>query len=173
MLFETRFYKHVLLTYGRVHFLNVRIFSKFRSCHFCTVFSTICGTVVAKVIEIYGFWDFLAHFEVQRDRHVWFEMRHKTAGFYHVLSVSVVPSMSVESAMESNDVLMTCLALCLRTAHIEVPSLAATQALSLPEHCRFSRTSHGCLPTFCDTRLSKVPAILRDWQEQDAERAVL
>ena len=34
-------------------------------------------------------------------------MRHKIAGFYRVLSVSVVPSVSVESAMESNDVLMT------------------------------------------------------------------
>ena len=29
-------------------------------------------------------------------------------GFYHVLSVFVVLSVSVESAMESNDVLMTC-----------------------------------------------------------------
>ena len=26
-----------------------------------------------------------------------------------------------------------------------------------PKHCRFSRTSHGCLPTFCKTRESKVP----------------
>ena len=37
----------------------------------------------------------------------------KMAGFYHVLSVSVVPSVSVESAMESNDMLMACFALCL------------------------------------------------------------
>ena len=37
-----------------------------------------------------------------------FGMRHKTAGFYHVLSVSVVLSVCVESAMESNDVLTTC-----------------------------------------------------------------
>ena len=34
---------------------------------------------------------------------MWFGICHKIAGFYHVLSVSVVPS--VESAMESNDVL--------------------------------------------------------------------
>ena len=32
-------------------------------------------------------------------------MRHEIAWFYHVLSVSVVPSVSVESAIESNDVL--------------------------------------------------------------------
>ena len=35
-------------------------------------------------------------------------MRHEIAGFDHVLSVSVVPSVSVESAMESCDVSMTC-----------------------------------------------------------------
>ena len=34
------------------------------------------------------------------------------ARFYHVLSVSVVPSVPVESAMESNDVLMTCFLRC-------------------------------------------------------------
>ena len=37
-----------------------------------------------------------------------FGMCDKTAGFYHVLSVSVVPSVSVESAMESYEVFMTC-----------------------------------------------------------------
>ena len=52
-----------------------------------------------------GFRDFLAHFEVEGGRNFWFGMRHKTAWFYHVLSVSVVPSVSVESALESNDVL--------------------------------------------------------------------
>ena len=36
---------------------------------------------------------------------MWFGIRHKIAWFYHVLFVSVVPSVSVESAMESNDVL--------------------------------------------------------------------
>ena len=35
-------------------------------------------------------------------------MSGRTAGLYHVLSVFVVPSVSMESAMESNDVLMTC-----------------------------------------------------------------
>ena len=39
-------------------------------------------------------------------------MRHKTAWFYHVLSASVVPSVSVESALEPNDVLMTCFLRC-------------------------------------------------------------
>ena len=42
-----------------------------------------------------------------------------------------------------------------------------------PEHCRFSRTSHGYLSTFCDTHGPKVPAFLRDWQELDAEQAAL
>ena len=55
-----------------------------------------------------GFCDLLVHFEVLGARHFWFRMRHKIAGFCHVLSVSVVPSVSVENAMESNDVLMTC-----------------------------------------------------------------
>ena len=55
-----------------------------------------------------GFWDLLVHFEVQGARKFWFGMRHKIGGFYYVLSVSVVPSVSVESAMQSNDVLMTC-----------------------------------------------------------------
>ena len=36
----------------------------------------------------------------------------------------------------------------------------------------FSRTSNDCLSTFCDTRGSKMPAILRDWQELDTEQAV-
>ena len=50
-----------------------------------------------------GFWDFLAHSEVEGVEFFWFGMRHKTEGFYHVLSVSVVPSVSVESAIEAND----------------------------------------------------------------------
>ena len=38
--------------------------------------------------------------------------------------------------------------------------------------CPFSHTSNGCLFTPYDTRGSQVPAILRDWQELDAEQAV-
>ena len=109
----------------------------------------------------------------------------RTAGFYHVLSVSVVPSVSVESAMERQ---MTCLVKCFLRCVFErydaVCQVCANRRNRLwrprklflacgPKHCRFSRTSHGCLPTSCDTRGSKLPAFLRDWQELDAERAVL
>ena len=59
-----------------------------------------------------GFWDFLAHFEVQGARNFWCDMCDRTTGFYHVLSVSVGPSVSVESAMESNEVLNDVFALC-------------------------------------------------------------
>ena len=86
-------------------------FRNFELPHFCTVFSTICGTVKKKILSqgarFQSFWDFLAHFEVQGARHFWFGMRHKIAGFYHELSVSVVPLVSVKSVMESNDVSMT------------------------------------------------------------------
>ena len=41
--------------------------------------------------------------------------------------------------------------------HSKKQPLAATQAFSLrTKHCRFSRTSHGCLPTSCDTRGQKL-----------------
>ena len=77
------------------------------------MFSTICGTVVKKKMNQgagnQGFCDAVAHFEVQGARNFGVGMSHKIAGFYHVLSVSVVPSVFVESAMESNDVLITCL----------------------------------------------------------------
>ena len=83
-----------------------------------------------------GFWDLQAHFEVQGARNFWFGMRHNTAGFYHVLSASVVPLVSVESAMESKDVLMTCFCAVSssgthRSPMITIqkkPPLAATQA---------------------------------------------
>ena len=44
------------------------------------------------------------------------------------------------------------------------PPLAATQALSLR-----TQAFADFLDTFCDTRESKLPAILRDWHELDAE----
>ena len=50
-----------------------------------------------------GFWDFLAHFEVEGVEFFGAGMCDRTAGSYHVLSVSVVPSVSVESAMEVSD----------------------------------------------------------------------
>ena len=115
----------------------------------------------------------------------------RTAGFYHVLSVFVVLSVSVKSAMECQ---MTCLMKCFLRCVSERYDVKSQRSLFFfffkkkkknrlrrerkplacaPKHCRFSRTSHGCLPTSCDTRGSKVPAILRDWQEQDTERTVL
>ena len=110
-------------------------------------------------------------------------MRGKTAGFFHVLSVSVVPFAFVESAMECqlrvNAVFFAQFlwAATLRSLTINFrKSRLWRQRKPLacgPKHCRFSRTSHGCLPTSCDTRGSKVSAILRDWQKQDAERAAL
>ena len=45
-----------------------------------------------------GFWDPLAHFEVEGRSKFWCGMCHKNSRFYHVLSVSVV---SVESVIES------------------------------------------------------------------------
>ena len=102
MLFETQFF----FFDRKLHIC----FRNFELLHFCTLFSTICGTVVKNKMSqgarFQGFCDFLAHFEVEGGRNFWFEMRHKIAVFYHVLSV--VPSVSVQSAMESNDVLMTC-----------------------------------------------------------------
>ena len=52
-----------------------------------------------------GFWTSWPILRLRDGRNFWFGMRHKIAWFYHVLSVSVVPSVSVESAMESHDVL--------------------------------------------------------------------
>ena len=41
-----------------------------------------------------------------------------------------------------------------------------------PMHCPFSRTSNDYMSTFFDTGGSKLPAILRDWQVLDTERAL-
>ena len=41
-----------------------------------------------------------------------------------------------------------------------------------PRFAHFLEHPNDCLSTFCDTRGSNVPAILRDWQGSDAERAV-
>ena len=81
-------------------------------------------------------------------------------GFYHVLSVFVVLSVSVESAMESNDVLMTLFLRCVFERYDAVCHVCATRRNRLwrprkplacgPKPCRFSRTSHDCLPTSCD-----------------------
>ena len=89
-------------------------FRNFEPPHFCTVFSTICGTVVEKsdearelVFRVFG-----TSFPILRLRGAEIfgtAMCDRTAGFYHVLSVFVVLSVSVESAMECQ---MTCLVKC-------------------------------------------------------------
>ena len=91
-------------------------------------------------------------------------MFDRTAGFYHVLSVFVVLSVSVESAMECQ---MTCLMKCFLRCVFERYNAV----------CHVGTTRRKCLrlqrEVFSLRRGSKVPAILRDWQEQDAEQAVL
>ena len=68
--------------------------------------STICGTVVEENEKTQGdrnwvFWDHLAHVEVEGGRNVGSEYVSQNSRFYLVLSVSVVPSVSVESVIES------------------------------------------------------------------------
>ena len=72
-----------------------------------------------------------------------------------MLSVSV--EWATECQMRVNDVFCAV-------------SLSGNASLQLADPC----LAHflGCLSTFCDTHGSKVPAILRDWQALDAERAV-
>ena len=49
MLFETRFYKNVLFVQRKVHIAKMYVCFEMSSLLiFCTVFSTICGTVVKK-----------------------------------------------------------------------------------------------------------------------------
>ena len=75
----------------------------------CTVFHRLPARWPKKINEARGpfsrFLGLLAHFEVEVHRNFGTGMCGRTAGFHHVLSVFVVPSVSVESAMESNDVL--------------------------------------------------------------------
>ena len=165
----------------------MRIFSKFRAPLFlhCVFYNLRHGR--QKNNEAKGpfsrFWDLLAHFEVEGPKFL-VGMCDRTAGFYHVLSVPVVPSGSVESAMKCQmTCLMKCFLRCVFERYDAVCHVCPTRRNRLwrprkpwacgPKHCRFSRTSHGCLPMSCDTRGSKVPAILRDWQELDAEQAIL
>ena len=56
MLFDTSCFKNLLLTPGEVHLATMRFFffRKFAHPHFCTVFSTICGTVVEENEETQG-----------------------------------------------------------------------------------------------------------------------
>ena len=90
-----------------MHFAKFLIFSKFWPLpFFCTVFSTICGTVVEeneknRGIEIRFFgtpWPIL---RLREGRNFGSECVSQNNSFCHVLSVSVVPSVSVESVIES------------------------------------------------------------------------
>ena len=93
-------------------------------------------------------------------------MCHKISGFHHVLSVSVVPSVSVESVKRR-------FLRCVFGRYDAVCHVCATRRNRLcrprkllacgPKHCRFSRTSHGSLSTSYDKRGSKVLPILRGW----------
>ena len=56
---------------------------------------------------------------------------------------------------------------------LEKPAFGATQACRLRTHAAPVFSNIQRLPVHMrDTRVSKVPSILRDWQELDAERAV-
>ena len=91
-----------------------------------------------------GFWDLLAHFEVQEARNFWFGMRHKIAGFYLVLSVSVVPSVSVESAMESNDASHDVPSHCIFERHTSKSHDLCSKKPPLPPlRCRLRQTQRG------------------------------
>ena len=67
------------------------------------MFSTICGKkkLMSQGDRFQGFWNILAHFEVEGGSKFLVRISLKITWFYRVLSVSVVPLVSVESAMES------------------------------------------------------------------------
>ena len=109
MLCDTSGFKNLLRTWGKVHFATC-VFSEFLAslifpvCFF--FFFNICGTVVEenekhREIEI----RFLGTlWPISRLREVEISVRdtcHKTAGFHHVLLVSVVSWVSMESVIES------------------------------------------------------------------------
>ena len=88
----------------QVHFAKMSFFENFRP-HFCNVFSPHLqharwrGRKKHRGIEIRFFATPLAHFE--RGRNFGSGDVSQNSRFYHVLSVSVVPSVSVESVIES------------------------------------------------------------------------
>ena len=82
-----------------------------------------------------------------------------------MLSVSVVPSVSVERAMECEMMFFDAVSLS-GTMRSAMSVLLEETAADFLEHVTAARPRsviHG----------SKVPAILRDWQELDAEQAAL
>ena len=81
------------------------VFRNFWHPHSCKVFSTICGTVVEENEKTQGDrnWVFGTPWPILRLRGLEISVRDisRNSKFYHVLSVSVVPSVSVESVIES------------------------------------------------------------------------
>ena len=128
MLLDTSCFKNLLLTKGKVHigkrciFFEISIHLIFAPCFLPSAARSLKRTKKHRGIEI-RFLGLLGPFLRLRGLEISVrDMRHKIAGFYHVLSVSVVPSVFVECATESNDVFMTCFLRCVfRAAHIEVP----------------------------------------------------
>ena len=130
------------------------------------------------------FRDPVANFEVEGTEIFGTKTCDRTGGFYHVLSVFVVLSVSVKSAMECQ---MTCLMKCFLRCVSERYDVKSRRSPFKKKNNRLRRQRKplACAPSIadflehltaacpCDTRGSKVPAILRDWQEQDTERAVL
>ena len=141
----------------------MRIFSKFRAPSFlhCVFYRLRHGRQ--------GFWDFSSHFEVEGPEIFGTGMCDRTAGFYHVLSVFVVLSVSVESAMECQ---MTCLMNCFCDHCSKKPPSTTTQAFSLRTQALpiFSNISRLPAMSF-NTRGSKVPAILPSCSDGLAARA--
>ena len=157
------------------------------------MFSTICGTVVKKKIisrgaRFQGFWDFSGHFEVEGARNFWCRecVTDRTAGFHHVLSVSVVPSVSVESAVECQ---MRCPMTCFCTVSLsgtmrslnitvlcyskEKPPFAATQALSLRTQALpiFSNSlTAACPRSVSSSSSASIFGVLRDSQILGSDR---
>ena len=137
-------------------------FSKFRFPSFlqCVFYHLRHGRqkITSQGARNQGFWDLLAHSGVQGARNFLFGMRHKIAVFYHVLSVSVVPSVSVESAMESNEVLNDVFLRCVIERHTSsgdasfepaVPSIADfLEHLTAACPCSVIHSSRKC-PQFC------------------------
>ena len=73
MLFETPCFKNLLLTKGNVHIAKMIVFSKFRFPSFlhCVFYHLRHGRQKKKMsrgARFQGFWDFLAHFEVEGGR---------------------------------------------------------------------------------------------------------
>ena len=104
MLFYTSCFKNLLLTEGIVHIAKKTYFLDWATSFFRCVFYHLRhgrgrerkNTGGSKL----GFRDPLVHFEVEGSRNFGLGYVSQNSRFYHVLSVSVVPSVSVESVIK-------------------------------------------------------------------------